>query len=289
MRIRGRLVASAAVVGLLAGLLVTVATTRPASACSCLRQTDAEAVAAADVVFSGTVDGVRTVGPAGGGPESARVFTVAVDETYKGTTTPEQVVRTPVHSASCGVEVTAGDPVLVFATTDASSLEGTRAGELRTFSCSGTRTLDGPVPDSIRTAAAAEVVDCASAIDAIDRLPPGYRSVAGVVALPVGRTIGVDTTGSPPHFAKVGLAVRTGTRATLEVVSRRAGDAAIEWGSTPPSRTVRVEECVAAGGATWTVFAGGISVDRPRCVPLDVTGTRTVRVRIGVGRACGRS
>jgi hypothetical protein len=242
-------------------------------------------VDAADAVFSGTVVRVDppSTGPGELGP--AYSFTVDVDEAVKGAPSASQVVRTAQHSAACGVDVRRGDRLLVFASTGQGIADPGPNG-MQTTLCSGTRPLDGPVPDEVRAAARGEPIDCAAAIDATDRLPSGYRSIAGAVALPTDRTLGFDDSGTPPHFAKVGLAVRTGATARITVHQSRRTPVAMQWGGTPPRATLQVTECVAAGGARWVVFAGGLWVDRSVCARVEVVAERTGRVRIPIGRDC---
>jgi len=276
-RIDGRWIVAFVVATLAATALATVTTSRPAAACSCLSHTDAEAMAVADAVFSGTVTSVRLVGPSDGGPGSARLFTVAVDDTFKGSPATDQVVRTAVHPATCGVTVRTDDPVLVFATTGA---EGMSTGL-----CSGTRVLDGPVPD-LPGGSTTTDIECGNALGVVRELPPGYRRVAGVVALPLARTHVVPEIGTPPYLAPVGLAVRAGRTAVLTVAPRHQRVATIQWGGSPASTSLRASDCVTIGGDPWLLFDGGIAVDRPRCVALDVTGERTVRVRVSVGKRC---
>lgn len=272
------------VVAVLAGL-VTLVGARPAAACSCVGWSDAEAVTYADAVFSGKVVDVAPSESAAA-MVAERTYAVRVAETLKGEPDPVQAVRTPGSSASCGVDLAVGDRVLVFASGGGGGLVEPRRGEMTTSLCSGTRPLEGPVPDSVRDAAAGAAVDCASAIDALDRSPDGFRRVAGVVAIPVDTVHEIDASVGPPHFAKIPLAVQPGAVARIVVHQPRRGPVTVQLGGTAPAGTVRVADCVAAGGARWLVFAGGIWVDRPTCVRLEVVAKRTRTVRVPVGRAC---
>lgn len=285
MRILRRGTALALLVGLVAGL-VTVTGARPAAACSCVGWTDTEAVDAADVVFVGSVLSVSPRERSSRGRPGRRVYTIRVDEPLKGRPRSRERVRTPVDSAACGVELAPGSDVLVFATGDGGGPVRSGRGELATTLCAGTRPLDGAVPDEVRAAARGAPVDCAAAIDAVDVLPPGYREIGGVVALPTDRTLALDPAGAAPHFAKVGLAVRSGASATITVGRDRRGPVAVQWGGTRPASVVRVDGCVAPGGEQWVVFPGGYWVDRPTCVRTAVRGTSTEQRRVPVGRAC---
>ena len=129
--------------------VVTVASVDPAAACSCAGSTDSDAVAAADVVFSGELVEIRT--PPGASYSSAdpERFVFAVDHVYKGDAKARQSVVTPREGASCGLELSGSGPFLVFATTEGSfDLEGDE-GELFSHLCSGTRVLaESAVPAS---------------------------------------------------------------------------------------------------------------------------------------------
>ena len=251
------------VLSVVAAGMALVLDVHAAHACSCVSLTDTQAVDAADAVFSGTVRAVSSRTAGSGDRPDSRVYTVAVDEGLKGDVAVRQRVRTTADSASCGVTLERGAEVLVFATAG-SGLVPTRPGELATSLCSGTRALDAPVPDEVRAAARGAPVDCAAAIDAIAALPAEYAEIAGVVALPRHPTLQLETTGTPPHFAKVGLAVRAGATASISVRQDRRSAVAVQWGSRPAS-IVRVEGCAAPGGEPWLAFAGGFWVDRPLC------------------------
>ena len=163
--------------------VVTVASVDPAAACSCAGSTDSEAVAAADVVFSGELVEIRT--PPGASYSSAdpERFVFAVDHVYKGDAMARQSVVTPREGASCGLELSGSGPFLVFATTERTlDLEGDE-GELYSHLCSGTRALAASaVPASFGSGA--PPTDGSSAIGSFDDGGPGVVPVvAGVSAV----------------------------------------------------------------------------------------------------------
>ncbi len=284
MTTRRRHAALLVVLALLGGLVVTVLGAGAAAACSCVGFTDAEARLRADVVFSGTVlDGA----PSTLSREQTRTFRVAVDESFKGAPGSQPAVRTATSSAACGVEFTTGDQVLVFATVGAPG--ASRPDELSANLCSGTRVLEGPVPDAVRSGVDPPWVACANAIDTIDTLPAGFRPVAGAVALTPG-PIGFDTAAGPPYFAEEGIGLRSGASADVTVARRFRDRVSVSWGQVPPGPVMRFTPCATAGAARWLAFNGGFTVTGPVCVPLVVTsGTRTERIRVAIGRSCPRT
>jgi hypothetical protein len=129
-------------------------------------------------------------------------------------------------------------------------------------------------------------VPCA---DAIDHQPPrrGLEAVLDAVALPTGLVLQANESSERGWlFAKQGLVVRADTVVDLEVPAAAAAHVRIGWGSPgPQGQRLRVPGCRSESG--WLAFAGGYTVDTPRCVPLMVrSGGREVLVRIGVGVPC---
>lgn len=284
MILRRRHAALLVVFALLGGLVVTVLGAGPAAACSCVGLSDAQALASADVVFSGTV---RDGAPSSPSREQTRTFRVTVDESFKGAPGAKPAVRTATDSAACGVEFAQGDQVLVFATVGGPS--ASRPDELSANLCSGTRVLEGPVPDAVRSGVDPPWVACADAVDTLDTLPADFRPVAGAVALTPG-PIGYDTTAGPPYFAKEGIGLRSGAAADVAVARRFRDRVSISWGQTPPGPVMRFTPCATADGARWLAFVGGFTVTGPVCVPLVVTaGKRTERIRVAIGRPCAPS
>lgn len=120
--------------------------------------------------------------------------------------------------------------------------------------------------------------------------PPGYRTVAGAVAVPTA-VLGYDRSPDGPEpawwFAKWGLYVRAGAAVEVRGAPGWAGRARIGWGrDAMPAETVQVGPCPAAS-ATWLVFTGGTWVSDPSCVPLVVdSGGQRVDVPVAVGTPC---
>ncbi len=141
--------------------------------------------------------------------------------------------------------------------------------------------------------AVANSVDCSSYIHEVDELPESTVLVLDGVAFPetpveTGRA---GDQGSPYQgyrFAKFGLPVRVGRELVLEVPS--TGAVLMEWGRmqrpSQPATLLRIGPCPGAG-AEWIVFAGGLWVRDPMCVPITVTsGERRGQVRVGVDTPC---
>lgn len=172
------------VVALLVVGVVTIATgVRPASACSCVGYTDAEAFAAADVVFTATLVDVRKPTVMLDSTDLTRLV-FDVSHVFKGHVSRTQSVVTASDSASCGLAVDGVGPFLVFARSDA---DGALDGELGSGLCSGTRSLGAaPVPPEFGAGLAAEQdapaePDAASAGD-----QPGSPAIIGDES-PIGR------------------------------------------------------------------------------------------------------
>lgn len=93
--------------GLLLGVLGSVALVTPASACSCVRTADDPVLFdRAAVVFVGTVADDRRRG-------RTRTLTFAVERVFKGAATSQQQVRTHVEPATCGLALEGPGPFLV--------------------------------------------------------------------------------------------------------------------------------------------------------------------------------
>jgi hypothetical protein len=124
----------------------------PAHACSCAVATDTDLLDRADAVFVGTlVD--RTVTSQGDVYSSTdpAVHRFEVTGVYKGEVRADQEVVTSAEGASCGLELTEGDEVLVFASSAAPGGFGPAPGPGQYVAdlCNGTRALGaGPVPAS---------------------------------------------------------------------------------------------------------------------------------------------
>jgi hypothetical protein len=101
-----------------------------------------------------------------------------------------------------------------------------------------------------------------------------------------------DAGGNAPYrlFAKTALMVHVGSPAEIDVPARWAKRASVSWGNRAPQWTGQlvIPACPSNGpGGDWLVYPGGVSVDRPACVPLEVhAGDAVVTVRLSVGAPC---
>jgi len=141
--------ASAAVVAAI--LVASVVWNAPhAAACSCVGFTDAEALAAADVVFTGDLVEVRTPPGAMFSSADAERFVFEVDRVYKGEARARQSVVTPREGASCGLELAGSGPFLVFASRKPVFDLDADEGELFSHLCTGSRSLsEVPFPAAL--------------------------------------------------------------------------------------------------------------------------------------------
>lgn len=95
-----------------------------------------------------------------------------------------------------------------------------------------------------------------------------------------------DSDPSARLFAKAALVVAAGSTFMLRLPEEWMGRAGIGWGS-PATRTMAQYVSSCQGRARWLVFAGGLWVAEPSCVPLVVNSWNQERtVMIGVGKAC---
>jgi hypothetical protein len=124
----------------------------------------------------------------------------------------------------------------------------------------------------------------------------GYRILLETVSVPGTRHLAGETsaTRSGPWrwYRNAGLAIRAGTAAvTVSVPEGWHDRVALSWGGSRPSGTIRFAACTASAGRVWNSFSGGIHLSRRAdCVPLQITvGGMSTTVRVGVGRACGRT
>lgn len=140
-RTRTRSLGAATVAAVLAAVVLTFGPgAQPASACSCMAQSDAEHFAQADVVFRGTLIGYQPPPPSpvmfSGAPAT---WTFSVSEVYKGDAAPTQPVISAVDGATCGLEIPHQGEYVVFA-------GRAPEGHLHASLCGGTRsTAAGPL------------------------------------------------------------------------------------------------------------------------------------------------
>ena len=119
------------------------------------------------------------------------------------------------------------------------------------------------------------------------------RVVLAAVALDTSHSLQAqDAGGTAPHrlFAKTALMVHVGSAAEIDVPARWAGRASVAWGNHAPQWTGQlvIPACPSNGpGGDWLVYPGGVSVDQPSCVPLEVhAGDAVVTVRLSIGAPC---
>jgi hypothetical protein len=118
---------------LLLGLSVLMPPTRPAYACSCVRQSvPNQALADATVVFSGQVTNIGQV-------KGRLNITFRVDEQWKGDSAQSLVIQTAATTAMCGYPFEVGQTYLVYA--------NRRQGRLQTNQCSRTTLLSQAAED----------------------------------------------------------------------------------------------------------------------------------------------
>jgi hypothetical protein len=134
---RAALVTLALLVSIL-GLAVNPA---PAHACSCARNSLANALDRADVAFLGSVERNRTVKrPAPRHNE----LTFKVARVYKGSAYREQLVVTPPSTAECGLDPAPGTEFIIFATQQ-TRVDGSRqTAALITSLCNGNLSTSAP-------------------------------------------------------------------------------------------------------------------------------------------------
>lgn len=122
----------------------------------------------------------------------------------------------------------------------------------------------------------------------------GFRVLLGAVSVPGERHLAGPTTARVgrgwTYFRNAGLAVLAGTSSVDVSVPEGWRDrAAVSWGGSPATSSVRFAPCGGSGPRAWNAYSGGIHLRSPAdCVPLVVTvGGTSTTVRVGVGRRCG--
>jgi hypothetical protein len=142
--------------------------------------------------------------------------------------------------------------------------------------------------------AGATAFSCDNPIDQVVRPERPQVAVLDAVALDTTTKSlqADDADGNAPHrlFAKTALMVHVGSPAEVDVPARWAKRASVTWGNHAPQWTGQlvIPACPSDGpGGDWLVYPGGVSVDQPSCVPLDVhAGDAVVTVRVSVGAPC---
>ena len=165
-------------------------------------------------------------------------------------------------------------------------------GALTVTACSSSGQKASPPSPPTSSISASPAIATAELIcaDTIQQAEPSsdMQVVANAVALPSLRmaALGAAPTGesgATALFAKYGLLIRAGTRATVTVAD--PAHVSIGWGKPGPvTKRLVIPGC---GSSGWLAFAGGYYVDRPRCVTLEVaSGASKETVQVGVGTAC---
>lgn len=123
-------------------LVVAGSTGTPAYACRCVPADTTRSVERAQAVFTGTVRDRTQAGEL-----ATVVYTVAVDEVYKGEVAAEVTIATPGHESACGLpRLPEGKPLLFFGSAGATAIDrgqGEVDSDHATNLCSGT----GPADD----------------------------------------------------------------------------------------------------------------------------------------------
>ncbi|GAA0420761.1 hypothetical protein Aca07nite_11330 [Actinoplanes capillaceus] len=132
----------------------------------------------------------------------------------------------------------------------------------------------------------AQTAPCPAVIDHVAEPPAGYRVVGENIALPdedtVHRPNESGQEGPARLFAKFGLLVRAGTTTELSLPPEWSERARIGWGQQEPAMSQTVTGCPPGwGDGAWSVFAGGVSVIEPDCVPIRVGPDAIAEVSIG--------
>ncbi|MEV0900582.1 hypothetical protein [Actinoplanes sp. NPDC049802] len=136
----------------------------------------------------------------------------------------------------------------------------------------------------------APTASCPAVIDHVAEPPASYRVIGGNVALPGPGTVHrTNESGSGPTrlFAKFGLLVRAGTTTELSLPPEWGERARLGWGQQEPAMAQTVSGCPPGwGDGEWSVFAGGLYVAEPDCVPIRVGPDATAE--LSAGTPCSR-
>lgn len=138
-------------------------------------------------------------------------------------------------------------------------------------------------------------VQCETAIGGEQVPPADLEIIGGAVALPTNRNrsnaLQVSEVKLPDGqtglFAKHGLLVRRGELVELTVPEDLRDRFWMKWGRPEPlGDRVIVDRCNA--DKEWPAFAGGYTVLRAACLPVDVRvgNGESRQVRIGIGAPC---
>lgn len=141
-------------------------------------------------------------------------------------------------------------------------------------------------------------VPCESAIEEVADIGEGRSLVLDAVGIwtadlawpgPSGRQ---GPTGTPIEgltFVKFGLPVAAASQVKLEVAQPSDQRILMEWGSVEPSLGLSFGPCPGEP-SRWIVFAGGLWVEEPVYLRLNVTADdRSATHDLGIGEPCGLS
>lgn len=101
----------------LAALVLAILFAAPAWACSCIALTPAEHAERGDLVARVAVSGIDTSAVKGFSGDPVR-YTLTAHTVWKGPKQAEYLVTSAVSSATCGLELSMGDDVVLFARAD---------------------------------------------------------------------------------------------------------------------------------------------------------------------------
>ena len=96
-----------------------------------------------------------------------------------------------------------------------------------------------------------------------------------------------DNPNWPALRTKTGLAVRSGTTASITVVSPTDVDLSLFWSNDParPSQSVSISPC--SSSSEWLIFAGGYYTSKPTCGHLRIViDGKEFAVAVPVGAPC---
>jgi hypothetical protein len=122
----------------------------------------------------------------------------------------------------------------------------------------------------------------------------GYRVVLGAVSVPPAFLRQVIPTSEQPwtHWRKAGLVIRGNSLPVYVSVAKAwRGRAAITWGNSGTTSSLRIARCPPWEDKPWNAYAGGFLLrSRAACVPLVFqVGIQRATVRFGIGKRCARS
>jgi hypothetical protein len=170
---------------------------------------------------------------------------------------------------------------------------------IATAGCSDDPVIPDPPPSMAASGShrTGPIAGCDDAIDRVAEPGDGYRMIGGVVAAPDSNRMlepAEQTSGEGPTrlFAKWGLLVHADATVDLSLLPGWEGRARLNWGGAgfEPATSVRIVSCGTDPDAgRWVVFAGGVWVAEPDCVPIRIsTATEQVIAEFSVGTPCSR-